>query len=73
MKAAQQLLLNLANLFKVKTIVTLAVVFVFCFKTLHDLELSNEFVMIATAVITYYFTKNDNDKPLINREDDLSE
>jgi len=58
MSAWQQLLTNLANLFKVKTIVTLVVVFTFCFKTVSGVGLSSEFVMIATAVITYYFTKN---------------
>ena len=59
MRFLQQLSTNLANLLKVKTIVTLAVVFTFCLLTIRGLELSSEFVMIATSVITYYFCKND--------------
>ncbi|MCL2703754.1 MAG: hypothetical protein FWE91_09125 [Defluviitaleaceae bacterium] len=55
--AWQTVLINLANLLKVKTIVTLAIVFSLCFKTLNGIAITNEFVMIATAVITYYFTK----------------
>jgi ribose/xylose/arabinose/galactoside ABC-type transport system permease subunit len=54
--------MNIANLFKVKTIVTLAVVFTFCYLTHRGIQLSNEFVMIATAVVTYYFTKPDSKK-----------
>ena len=55
-------LFNLAEFFKVKTVVTLAIVFTFCHMTIQQLQLSSEFVMIATAVITYYFTSKDNDK-----------
>ena len=52
-------LTNLANLLKVKTILTLVIVFAFCYKTMQSVEITGEFVMIATAVITYYFTKQD--------------
>ena len=60
MTPGHELLKNLANLFKVKTIVTLAVVFVFCFKALQGIEITSEFVMIASAIITYYFTKGES-------------
>jgi len=60
-EAWRQLLINLANLFKVKTIITLGVIAVFCFKTLQGTELSNEFIMIASAVVTYYFTKRERE------------
>ena len=52
------LLVNLANLFKVKTIITSGIVFTFCFKTLRGLDITSEFVMVATSVVTYYFTKD---------------
>jgi hypothetical protein len=59
MKPWEQLLKNIANIFKVKTLVTLAVVGTLCYKTLTGIEITNEFVMIASAVVTYYFTKTD--------------
>ena len=54
------LLTNWANIFKVKTVVTLAVVFVFCYMTVNEITVSAEFKMIATAIVTYYFAKPDN-------------
>ena len=73
---------NLADLLKVKTIVTLVIVFTFCFKTLVGSEITSEFVMIATAVVTYYFTKGEhkdkqndrqNDKQIIKRNKPTSD
>lgn len=54
-----RLIRNISNLLKVKTIVTLAIVFTFCFLTLGQMEISREFMYIAIAVITYYFAKPD--------------
>ena len=51
---------NSANLLKVKTIVTLSVVATFCALTLRGTIGSGDFLVIATAVITYYFTKDRN-------------
>ena len=62
MKAWQQFTANLANLLKVKTIITLVIVFTFCYKTLQGVEITSEFVMVSTAVITYYFTKGENSR-----------
>lgn len=62
MRPLQQLLYNLANLLRVKTIVTLTIVITFCLKTILDMSITSEFVMIATAVITYYFTKAEKSK-----------
>ena len=59
MKPAHQFIINLANLFRVKTLITLVIVFTLCYKTLANIEITSEFVMIATAVVTYYFTKQD--------------
>ena len=47
-----------AGFFKVKTVITLVIVFTFCFKALQGAELSDAFIMIATAVVTYYFCKD---------------
>lgn len=57
----KKLLDNIADLFKVKTIITLSVIFALCYMTLRGMVLSNEFVMIATAIVTYYFTKDKNE------------
>ena len=48
---------SLAGLLKVKTMITLMIIIVFCYKTLADIELTSEFVMIASAIVTYYFAK----------------
>ena len=58
MRHLQYICMRIADLVKVKTIVTLAVVFTLCIKTLQGLEISSEFIMIATAVITYYFCRD---------------
>ncbi|MCL2194486.1 MAG: hypothetical protein FWB76_00845 [Oscillospiraceae bacterium] len=52
------LIKNLAGLLKVKTIITLLIIVVFCYKTLTGIEITSEFVMIASAVVTYYFAKD---------------
>jgi len=49
---------NLASLLKVKTLITLLIIFVFCYKTLAGVEITSEFVMIASAIVTYYFAKD---------------
>ena len=56
--ALQSVLKTITNLFKVKTVATLAIVFTLCYKTVQGIEVVNEFVMIATAIVTYYFTKD---------------
>ena len=53
------LLKNIANLFKVKSILSLLVItttFVLTFKGVVSVE---AFMAIASAIITYYFTKNE--------------
>jgi len=63
MQPWQQFLTNIANLFKVKTLITFVVVFTFCILTIQRGELTSEFVMIASAVITYYFTRGESKAP----------
>ena len=64
----QQFLQNIANLFKVKTIITLIIVFTFCFLTIGGTFDGKDFLIIATAVITYYFTKDTANKDTPGKE-----
>ena len=52
------ILINLANLLKVKTILSLAVIFTVCKLTFNNVVSVEAFMSIASAVITYYFTKS---------------
>lgn len=61
-EALKQLLLNLANLFKVKTILSLAVIITTCMLTFNNIVSVEAFMAIASAIVTYYFTKKDKDK-----------
>lgn len=54
------LLKRLTDLIRVKTIVTLMIVLCFCIMSLRrDIDVQN-FMVIATAVITFYFAKTDS-------------
>lgn len=58
-EALKQLLLNVANLFKVKTILSLAVILTVCVLTFKNVVSVEAFMAIASAIITYYFTKKE--------------
>lgn len=58
-KAFEQLLKNIANLFKVKTILSLTVVITTCILTFKGIVDVVAFMAIASSIITYYFTKKD--------------
>ncbi len=58
-EALKQLLLNIANLFKVKTILSLAVILTVCILTFKNVVSVEAFMAIASAIITYYFTKKE--------------
>ena len=51
---------NLANLFKVKTILSLAVIFTTCVLTFKNIISVEAFMAIASAIITYFFTKKED-------------
>ena len=53
---------NIANLFKVKTILSLLVIVTTCILTFKNQISVEGFMAIASAVITYYFTKTENNK-----------
>jgi hypothetical protein len=62
MKEAGILLIkNLANLFKVKTILSLSVIFTTCILTFKNIVSVEAFMAIASAIITYYFTKKESE------------
>lgn len=59
-KALETLLTNIANLFKVKTILSLCVIITTCILTFKNIVSVEAFMAIASAIITYYFTKKEN-------------
>ena len=59
-EAGATLLKNIANLFKVKTILSLAVIFTTCVLTFKNIISVEAFMAIASAIITYYFTKKED-------------
>ena len=52
---------NLANLLKVKTIISLAVIFTTCYLTIKGSLDTETFMVITSAIITYYFNKKENE------------
>lgn len=60
MKTSINLLLkNIANLFKVKTILSLTVIITICILTFRETISIEAFMAIAGSIITYYFKKDD--------------
>lgn len=51
---------NISNLFKVKTILSLCVIITTCILTFKEVVSVEAFMAIASAIITYYFTKKEN-------------
>ncbi len=61
-RCIETILINLANLLKVKTILSLAVIFTVCRLTFNNVISVEAFMSIASAIITYYFTKQNENK-----------
>lgn len=61
-KAIEKLLINIANLFKVKTILSLAVIITTCILTFKNVISVEAFMAITSAIITYYFTKKEKEE-----------
>lgn len=53
---------NIANLFKVKTILSMCVIITTCILTFKGLVSVEAFMAIASSIITYYFTKKEDTK-----------
>lgn len=51
---------NLANLLKVKTIISLAVIFTTCYLTIVKQLDTETFMVITSAIITYYFNRKED-------------
>lgn len=60
--ALEKLILNAANLIKVKTLITLMVLGALTAAFLRGIVPVELYASIATAIITYYFTRADNKK-----------
>lgn len=61
MKPGERFFANLAELLKMKNFITMFIIGVLCFKTITDVELTSEFIMIATAIVTHYFQPDKKD------------
>lgn len=61
-KAIEKLLINIANLFKVKTILSITVIITTCILTFKNAISVEAFMAIASAIITYYFTKKEKEE-----------
>ena len=72
MEVLKQIGINIANLLKVKTILSLCVIITTCISTFQNTINVEAFMAIASAIITYYFTKerdiNENKKKKENEE-----
>lgn len=61
-KAVEKLLTNIADLFKVKTILTLEVITTLTIAFMKGDVPIELYISICTAIVTYYFTKRDDTK-----------
>lgn len=62
MNGKQTLGTNIANLLKVKTILSISVILTTCILTFHKVISVEAFMAIASAIITYYFTKPEKEE-----------
>lgn len=62
------LLKNVANLFKVKTILSLLVIITTCILTFRNVVSVEAFMAIAASIITYYFTRTEEKEEIANNE-----
>lgn len=58
-KAFEELLTNLADLIKVKTLLSFAVIGTTCYLTIEEVIDPATFMAITSAIITYYFTRKE--------------
>lgn len=65
-EAFSLLLKNIANLFKVKTILSLLVIVTTCILTFKDIISVEAFMAIAASIITYYFTRKEDKEETSN-------
>ena len=63
------LLKNIANLFKVKTILSLLVIITTCILTFRNVVSVEAFMAIAASIITYYFTRTEEKEEVLNNKE----
>ena len=56
-KAFESLIANIANLFKIKSIITLVIILTVSYLTIKNTEIPPEYAAFAGSIITYFFTK----------------
>jgi hypothetical protein len=61
-KAGETLLTNVANLLKVKTIITLTVIIAVSVLAVKGKEIDAAYLTIAGTIIAFYFSKSDSKK-----------
>ena len=69
----KELLKNIANLFKVKTILSLTVIGVTSYMAVTNKVEAATWMAIASSVITYYFNKDVNKTEIVKTEEDAEE
>lgn len=62
MNGWKMLWINIANLLKVKTILSISVILTTCILTFKNIISVEAFMAIASAIITYYFTKTEKEE-----------
>lgn len=60
MKSLESLLTNLANLFKVKTLITLLILIAATVGFLRGMVAVELYMTMATMIVTFYFTKKES-------------
>ena len=60
MKSLESLLTNLANLFKVKTLITLLILIAATIGFLRGMVAVELYMTMATMIVTFYFTKKES-------------
>ncbi len=68
-EAFERIINNIADLLKVKTLLSLSVVITTCLLTFKGVISTESFMAIAGSVVTYYFTKFKDDEK-VNKNDD---
>lgn len=58
-QAITSLLTNMANLFKIKSVITLLIIFTISYLVVMGLDVPAEYAAFAGSIITYFFTKAD--------------
>ncbi len=68
-EAFEKIVNNIADLLKVKTLLSLSVVITTCLLTFRGVISTESFMAIAGSVVTYYFTKFKDDEKVTKNED----